>query len=82
MRAQKGSTARVAKCAERIFTLPEICIERERYYTNSYQETEGEPPCLRQAKAFAKTLDHMSIQIYLSLVVHAAKPAVEQFCLS
>ena len=64
MRAQKGSTARVAKCAERIFTLPEICIERERYYTNSYQETEGEPPCLRQAKAFAKTLDHMSIQIY------------------
>ena len=60
MRAQKGSTARVAKCAERIFTLPEICIERERYYTNSYQETEGEPPCLRQAKAFAKTLDHMT----------------------
>ncbi len=63
MGMQKGSTARVAKCAERIFTMPEICVERERYYTKSYKETEGEPASLRQAKAFAETLDHMSVRI-------------------
>ncbi|MGN0968676.1 MAG: glycyl radical protein [Oscillospiraceae bacterium] len=63
METRKGSTARVAACAERIFTLPEICVERERYYTRSYQQTEGELPVLRQAKAFAETLDHMSVRI-------------------
>ena len=63
MEARKGSTLRVAKCAQRIFTAPEICVERERYYTRSYQRTEGELPALRQAKAFAETLDYMSVRI-------------------
>jgi formate C-acetyltransferase len=59
----KGSTPRVARCAQKIFTLPEICVERERYYTRSYQQTEGEFPSMRQAKAFALTLEHMSVRI-------------------
>lgn len=63
MATKKGSTPRVALCAERMFTPPAICIERERYYTRSYQKTEGEFPALRQAKAFAETLDNMSIRI-------------------
>ena len=63
METRKGSTPRVAQCAQRIFTLPEICVERERYYTRSYQQTEGELPALRQAKAFAETLEHMSVRI-------------------
>lgn len=63
MSTKKGSTARVAQCAERIFTPPEICVERQRYYTRSYQKTEGEFPSIRQAKAFAETLDNISIRI-------------------
>lgn len=59
----KGCTPRVERCAQRIFTLPEICVERERYYTRSYQNTEGEFPAVRQAKAFAETLDNMSVRI-------------------
>jgi len=53
----------VAACAERIFTLPVVCVERGRYFTKAYQETEGAPPALRQATALAKTLDNMSIRI-------------------
>ena len=42
----------------------EICIERARYYTESYRRTEGEHPALRAAKAFVHTVRQMSIQIY------------------
>lgn len=63
MAPKKGSTPRVTLCAERMFTPPAICIERERYYTQSYRKTEGEFPALRQAKAFAETVDNMSVRI-------------------
>lgn len=49
---------------ERILTAPyEICIERARYYTESFRESEGEHPALRAARAFAYTLGRMSIHI-------------------
>jgi len=39
---------------DRMLTAPyEICIERARYYTESYRRTEGEPPAIRAAKALA-----------------------------
>jgi len=38
-------------------------IERARYYTRSYKQTEGEPPCMRAAKGLQETLRHMSIKI-------------------
>ena len=38
-------------------------IERARYYTRAYRQTEGEPPCMRAAKGLAETLRHMSIKI-------------------
>lgn len=41
----------------------EICIERARYYTRSYRETEGLHPALRAAKAFAHTLKNMTVYI-------------------
>ena len=63
MALKKGSTPRVTLCAERMFTPPAICVERERYYTRSYRKTEGELPAVRQAKAFAETVDNMSIRI-------------------
>ena len=34
----------------------EICIERAKYYTESYQETEGLHPAIRAAKALEKTI--------------------------
>ncbi len=49
---------------ERILTAPySICIERARYYTHSFRATEGEHPAIRAAKAFAHTLDNMTIYI-------------------
>jgi len=41
----------------------EICTERARYYTESFKQTEGEHPALRAAKAFAHTLENMSLHI-------------------
>lgn len=38
-------------------------IERARYYTRSYKQTEGEPPCMRAAKGLEETLRYMSIKI-------------------
>lgn len=38
-------------------------IERARYYTQSYQKTEGQPPCTRSAVALKETLEQMSIKI-------------------
>ncbi len=42
---------------------PTICAERNVLVTQSYQETEALQPVLRQAMAFAKTLDEMPIWI-------------------
>ncbi len=44
-------------------TEPAICPERARLYTESYQETEGQPVILRKALAFAKVLQGMTIYI-------------------
>lgn len=43
--------------------LYEADIERARYYTRSYKQSEGEPPCMRSAKGLLETLRHMSIAI-------------------
>ncbi len=41
----------------------EVCIERARYYTQSFKETEGEHPSLRAAKALQKTLENATVYI-------------------
>jgi len=41
----------------------EVCIERARYLTESYRRTEGQPAVLRQARALAHILSHMSVRI-------------------
>ncbi len=43
--------------------LYEADIERARYYTKAYQQTEGESPCIRSAKGLLETLRYMSIGI-------------------
>ena len=41
----------------------EICIERAKFYTQSYKETEGLHPAIRAARALEKTLANMTIYI-------------------
>jgi pyruvate-formate lyase len=41
----------------------EADIERARYYTKAYRETEGQLPCIQAAKGLEETLRHMSIKI-------------------
>lgn len=55
---------RIGRLREDVVSSPlEADIERARYYTESYKETEGQPPCMRAAKALEKTLRQMSIRI-------------------
>ncbi len=61
---QKGCTARVARRIRETYVMPELDAERLRLYTRSYRETEGEMPCLRQAKAFAETLRGVTVKIW------------------
>ncbi len=41
----------------------EICIERARYYTESFKQTEGEHPSVRAARALRHTLSNMTLYI-------------------
>ncbi len=45
---------------------PEVMldIERPRYITESYKQTDGQPECIRQAKALANFLDKRTIFIF------------------
>ena len=53
---------RFTKLKKRLLAaVPQMCPDRARYYTQSYQETEGEAMVIRRAKAFAKTLENMTI---------------------
>ena len=54
---------RVAKLREKVLTTPEICVERAYLFTESYKETESEPPVIRRAKALEKVLQEMTIGI-------------------
>ncbi len=58
------ASKRIARMRDNILAaLYEADIERARYYTQSYKETEKELPCMRAAKALQKTLNLMSIKI-------------------
>jgi len=49
---------------DRIMSAPyEICVERARYFTESYRQTEGEHPALRAAKALEHTLRKMTLVV-------------------
>jgi len=55
---------RVSKLREKmIHATPQVCIERAYILTESYKETEGEPPVIRRAKALEKILKEMTICI-------------------
>ena len=54
---------RVSKLRGKMLILPEICIERGYLMTESYKETEAEPPVIRRAKGLEKVLEEMTIGI-------------------
>jgi len=54
---------RVTKLRERMLGERDICIERAKYYTESYRETEGEPVPIRRAKALYHILDNLTLHI-------------------
>ncbi|MGI5971648.1 MAG: glycyl radical protein [Oscillospiraceae bacterium] len=54
---------RVEELRRRMITTPEICIERGKYVTESYMETEAFPPVIRSAKALENVLSKMSVRI-------------------
>ena len=57
-------TARGQKLKERLLSSPyEVDIERARFYTKSWKETEGAGPCMRAARALEETLCNMTIRI-------------------
>ncbi|HSR30387.1 MAG TPA: pyruvate formate lyase family protein, partial [Anaerolineae bacterium] len=61
---ESTATTRVERLLERrLRTRPEVCIERARYYTESMRQTEGEPQIIRQAKALAHVLEHLTVHI-------------------
>lgn len=57
-------TNRTRRLIEALFASPrQISLERALLYTESHQQTEGEPVMLRRAKAVAHVLDHVAISI-------------------
>lgn len=42
---------------------PALCVERARFVTESWRETEGQHPSLRAARALARVFEHMTIRI-------------------
>jgi pyruvate-formate lyase len=63
-RPQAGCTPRVQRLRERVLnTEPSICAERGLLVTEAYERYAADPPVLRRARAFAYTLDNMTITI-------------------
>ena len=57
-------TERIAKLKDSILaTLPTICTEQAKFYTQAYNEYEDSPVILKRAYALEKTLKEMTIFI-------------------
>lgn len=48
---------------ELMYTIPKICPERARLFTESMKESEGQPIVLRRARAFAHVLENTKIYV-------------------
>jgi formate C-acetyltransferase len=57
------STERVRKLRDKMLVPPSLCVERGYWMTESYKETEDEPPVMRRAKGLAKVLENMTIHM-------------------
>ncbi|MBQ7347029.1 MAG: glycyl radical protein [Clostridia bacterium] len=62
--AKCAKSARIDRLKEELFRkMPEIEADRAVLLTESYLETEGEPPVLRRAKAFKNIMEHLPVTI-------------------
>ena len=55
---------RIKKLREAMLVKPEVCIERGLLYTKAYQEYDGQPSCIKRARAQEKVLKEMSVIIF------------------
>jgi len=55
--------ARISRLIEAVCVTPKLCLERGYLTTESYKETESEPPIIRRAKALEKILKEMTTHI-------------------
>ena len=53
---------RVKELRDRLLGTPAVCIERARYMTESYKQTEGQPPVMRRALALKNILEKMYVR--------------------
>lgn len=61
----KGLHAKNVAQKERLLNAEHwLCMERAKFYTDSFRETEGELPSTRVAKALRNTFENMTIKIY------------------
>ncbi|UCH51576.1 MAG: hypothetical protein JSV54_02105 [Chloroflexota bacterium] len=66
----------IRKLRDRLLSTPfKLDIERAKYYTRAYKQTEGQPPCLRAAKGLEKTLRNMPIRIEDEELIVGSKSA-------
>jgi pyruvate formate-lyase/glycerol dehydratase family glycyl radical enzyme len=54
---------RISRLRDEMLCTPELCTERGYLITDSYRETECDPPIIRRAKALAKVLTQMPVLI-------------------
>jgi len=59
----KAANSRIGRLREKMLTMPELCIERAFFWTESYKETESESSIIRRARALEKVLRNISIYI-------------------
>ena len=63
-RGGNSMNSRLKKLRDELLdTIPEICPERAKIFTESMKKSEGEPIVLRRAKAFNEVLNKMSIYV-------------------
>ena len=63
IRPGKKVSERVERLRSKMLMMPEICIERGYFLTESYKETEGETPVIRRAKGLSKVLEEMTLGV-------------------
>jgi pyruvate formate-lyase/glycerol dehydratase family glycyl radical enzyme len=67
---------RIGRLREKLISAPyEADLERARYYTRSYKETEGQGACMRAARGLEETLRNMTISIDGDELLVGAKSA-------
>ena len=54
---------RIEKLRRRMLGERDVCIERAKYYTESYMRTEGKPAPIRRAEALYHILDNLTLHI-------------------